>query len=65
MESHFHLIIGLTGITLLINLWSIYRYNSLEYNIESDAEIMIKKIIELENKIDILCSSNCKQLSDS
>lgn len=40
--------------TAIINIIFLYRYASIEYNIESDTDIVIRKLNSIEEKIDTL-----------
>ena len=38
----------------VVNLYFLYRYSGLEYNIETDTNVVIRKLISLENMIKLL-----------
>lgn len=54
MLSESKYILALLGLNVAINLIFLYRYSTLEYNIEVDTDIIVRKVIGLEAKINKL-----------
>lgn len=54
MDTQFKILLGLVGLQTAINIYFLYRYSGIEYSVQTDTDVIIRKIIELENKIDFL-----------
>jgi hypothetical protein len=54
MQDSLKLLIPLVAITAAINIYFLYRYNSIEYNLEVDTDITIRKLNAIEEKINTL-----------
>ena len=54
MDTQFKILFFFIGVNTLANLCFLYKYGRLEYGIQTDTDIIIRKIIELEGKINIL-----------
>jgi hypothetical protein len=39
----------------VINIYFLYKYSGLEYNVETDTDVIIRKLIALEEKIQEIC----------
>lgn len=39
-------------IVAAINIYFLYRYSGIEYSIQTDTDVIIRKLISLEQKID-------------
>ena len=51
MQSDTKYILVLLGINTLANLIFLYRYSNIEFNLQTDTDIIVRKIIGLENKL--------------
>lgn len=51
MESNFKLLFALVGFQTLVSCYFIYRYSGIEYGIQTNTDIMIRKLISIENSV--------------
>lgn len=54
MKDYSGMILALVGLTAVVNAFFFLRYNTLEYNIEVDTDVVIRKLKSMEEKIDTL-----------
>jgi hypothetical protein len=60
MDTQFKILFFLIGANTLANVYFLCKYGSLEYGIQTNTDIIIRKIIELESKINLLTTTDSR-----